>query len=128
MKRGLRRLLIRALDNIWCRRHTLWCRYCRWRERRAIRAYRRRWPKFCRDCGGWGGWSIAGGYDSPPDYDACDVFEDERTCHRCGHPGLTEDDAEGPCAFCGWNYDDGCPEVEPYCGCDFRLDERMGLL
>lgn len=54
-----------------------------------------RWPRFCRACDAAGGNERHVGYDMPQDFDICDVFADERTCHRCGKPGLTKEESEG---------------------------------
>ncbi len=79
-----------------------------------------KWPDHCKKCGGWG---MHTAYDSVPygstyvnmpTSEACDAYEDEKTCHRCGKPGLQAETAEGPCFLCGWNYDDGMPYDEPY--------------
>ncbi len=69
------------------------------------------WPDHCKKCGGWGlhsytemhGFNHGSGEDFA---DPCECVESGK-CARCGKPGLVEDDGEGPCSFCGWNYDDG---------------------
>jgi hypothetical protein len=82
-----------------------------------------RWPKSCRTCRGWGAgrkhWTSEDDYDVDP----CPSCSEAGTCPRCGGPGLTSegrgDDStgEGPCKLCGWDYDDGEPEVID-CICD----------
>lgn len=73
--------------------------------------WRAKWPNHCTRCGGWGG---ATGYQSVPYgsttasmpiFDVCEALP-ETQCHRCGRHGLN-DESEGPCSFCGWNFDDG---------------------
>lgn len=77
--------------------------------------FTRRWPAFCRKCGGWGGSSYQEshgfkGGGSETIFDLCGAIEDVRVCHRCGCLGLNEE-GEGPCSACGWNFDDGLQEV-----------------
>ena len=60
----------------------------------------------------------------------CECVE-EGICPRCGKHSLNED-GEGPCTRCGWNYDDMLPPSWPYndapCPCELkqltRFDER----
>jgi len=79
----------------------------------AASDWRTRWPKHCAACGGWGGTSYQEshgfrGGGSETIFEPCGAIDNLHTCHRCGHPGLTED-GEGPCTACGWDYDDGVP-------------------
>jgi hypothetical protein len=75
-------------------------------------AYESQWPNYCRRCGGWGGSTFDQGhpYGATTAYETlfepCEFCTEDLICARCGEPGLGED-ADGPCKFCGWNYDDG---------------------
>lgn len=122
MKRWGKRLGYLLLSRVWVGRHHLWCRICRLQDWLTIRSYLRKWPKVCRACDGWGGQSYGGGYDYPPEFDVCEVLDPETLCHRCGEPGLSEEDSEGPCTFCGWNYDDGVPVFDGPCECEWVRD------
>ena len=77
----------------------------------AEAAWAEKWPNHCTNCGGWGGFSTPASYDGPGDFDPCEPGEDVpiEKCHRCGELGLDED-GNGPCKKCGWNYDDGIPQ------------------
>jgi hypothetical protein len=67
------------------------------------------WPNHCRQCGGWGATGTGSTWADPGDSsDPCDALP-ETTCHRCGEDGLDED-GNGPCTRCGWNFDDGLQE------------------
>lgn len=74
-------------------------------------AWRARWPNHCKACRGWGLTSFsqrhAVGYTEEV-AEPCDHQVDLQACHRCGQPGL-DLNSEGPCRFCGWNFDDGTP-------------------
>lgn len=80
-------------------------------ERDAVNAvWRARWPNHCPACRGWGGavHHESHGFShgaAEQIFDLCDAIP-ETQCHRCGERGLTEE-GEGPCARCGWNFDDG---------------------
>jgi hypothetical protein len=76
----------------------------------AADAWKAKWPNHCTGCKGWGGATVSTYPDSPDDFDVCDALPDAHTCHRCGALGL-DDDGNGPCAGCGWNYDDGMPQA-----------------
>lgn len=73
------------------------------------REFIQKWPNYCKACDGWGGKTYYESHGSPYGhetlFDFCGEL-DEHTCHRCGQAGL-KDDSEGPCKFCGWNFDDG---------------------
>ena len=78
-----------------------------------------KWPNFCRSCGGWGVHHYTMYHDGPryPGehmMDPCDCTqsrpEGPQKCPRCAELGLWND-CTGPCSFCGWNYDDGYPEL-----------------
>lgn len=86
------------------------------KNRRRSEEWRSLWPHHCKTCHGWGG---AISYQSQPYgagpaqesiFDPCDAPPRIETCHRCGQDGLSSD-GDGPCSFCGWNYDDGDPET-----------------
>ena len=87
-----------------------------------------RWPDHCHACRGWGGSTF---YQSHPYgmgsasermFEPCDDCSMLGKCARCGELGLTNEDrgdestGEGPCKFCGWNYEDGQPEPEEFDG------------
>jgi hypothetical protein len=77
------------------------------------------WPNHCTACGGWGGkvfyetHGFAGG-GAEQMFDPCPECSDAEhpKCGRCGH-GFTEEWVENPvpCKACGWNHDDGIPEI-----------------
>jgi len=79
---------------------------------KAAAEWRAKWPNHCVKCHGWGGFTFKQshpyGMGSATEtlVDPCEAIAKLETCHRCGYDGLT-DTAEGPCKFCGWNYDDG---------------------
>jgi len=75
---------------------------------KLVKEWRAKWPNACDECGGWVGFHTRGTYDSPPDFDPCER-EPAEECHRCGEIGLDED-GNGPCSKCGWNYNDGEPQ------------------
>lgn len=76
---------------------------------KAASAWRAKWPKYCPSCGGWGGRSYPSSAYDPGGYDVCEAHGKIEICHRCGEHGLDEN-GTGPCANCGWNYDDGKPQ------------------
>jgi hypothetical protein len=101
------------LDPFWGG-HFLSCRYDRFHVRVRRWWWRLRWPHACAGCRGAGGVAFAGTYHEPPDFEFCGML-DVTTCHRCGRNGLNED-SEGPCTYCDWNYDDAEPEpIEGEC-------------
>lgn len=73
------------------------------------------WPNACKACGGWGLHSWRGPHGEQLS-DPCtgESFGKGCTadlyCARCGESGLGSE-GEGPCIFCGWNYDDGMPSL-----------------
>jgi DnaJ-class molecular chaperone len=84
--------------------------------KKAAEEWRARWPNHCKACHGWGGkiftqsHSYGMGSASEQIFEPCDATEKLETCHRCGELGLSEE-AEGPCKFCEWNYNDGEPQL-----------------
>ena len=96
--------------------HTLECL----ERQQAAEAWRERWPNYCRSCNGWGqtvfyqsvpyGATVA--YE--PITDPCDCALGDQ-CARCGKPDALDEEGEGPCIFCGWNYDEGTPSVDCCC-------------
>lgn len=83
--------------------------------REEIDAWNKRWPNACTDCHGWGVHVFYSfNRDVPDEQDPCNCTcedRDAQKCPRCGaYSGLTED-AEGPCRWCAWNYDDGAPTL-----------------
>jgi hypothetical protein len=74
--------------------------------------WKAKWPNHCPACGGWGGITFhqshpyGMGSASEQLFDECQAIENPTTCHRCGEDGLNED-GEGPCKACGWDFDDG---------------------
>ena len=89
---------------------------CAERIAKESAAWQQAWPNHCKACGGWGGANInqshpyGSGTATETLFDPCGAIENPATCHRCGQDGLSED-GEGPCKYCGWNYDDGDPTV-----------------
>ncbi len=80
----------------------------------AAAAWRKAWPAHCPACGGWGGSGFTEmhgfkGGSGEQLFDRCGALPDAATCHRCGQDGLAED-GDGPCAHCGWDYNDGVPQ------------------
>lgn len=81
----------------------------------AAEAWRQTWFNACPCCHGWGGFAGRQGhpYGSTVAYeetfDVCDELPVTQ-CHRCGEHGLDQD-SNGPCTYCGWNYDDGEPTL-----------------
>jgi hypothetical protein len=73
--------------------------------------FRKKWPNHCTKCGGWGmhefvemhGFNHGCGEHMA---DPCECTE-EGKCARCGKENALGEECEGPCKFCGWNYDDG---------------------
>ncbi len=98
------------------------------RAQAARVAWAARWPNHCEACGGWGG--ATSYYDPSPagvslsagflqDFDPCAECSDKGRCGRCGGP-VTDD---GPCPACGWNCDDGMPQLQDGpCAC---VEEEM---
>lgn len=74
----------------------------------ASDAWRKAWPDACPHCNGWGLFMTHCRDLPSPDIDPCEHYADLTICHRCGKPGLSSE-AEGPCQYCGWNFDDGDP-------------------
>jgi len=84
-----------------------------------IREWEARWPNYCRQCYGYGAFFHPATREEPESSDPCDCTLDG-VCPRCGITGLNED-GEGPCDNCGWNYNDAKPEIWDCWGC--RDDE-----
>lgn len=83
--------------------------------------WRARWPAHCQRCSGWGMFThyeshgFKGG-GSEQINEPCTALwpedgDEQPYCHRCGELGLNPDTFEGPCTQCGWNYDDGAPQL-----------------
>jgi hypothetical protein len=75
--------------------------------------WKKKWSNYCTACSGWGGHTFHeshGDRYAPPEtlFDICGALEPTQ-CHRCKEHGLSED-SEGPCKFCGWNFDNGLKE------------------
>lgn len=87
------------------------------RQREANAAWLATWPNHCQHCSGWGQRAASqthpyGGTTATETFtEPCEATDDARTCHRCAAPGLDEN-GEGPCTVCGWNYDDGLPGMD----------------
>lgn len=110
---------------------------CLERMARAVKlrtAWLSEWPDYCRHCHGQGahyytfdpsptGVSLSAG--TMEDAEPCDQCTEQGICARCGKAGLDPETGEGPCSHCGWNYDDGVPEM-PECFC--WMDECAGFL
>lgn len=97
----------------------------------AKEIYESMWPNYCRKCGGGGvfGWNenqapLGSGYYWPEYFEEpCEECTEKSICARCGESGLTPEEGEGPCKFCGWNYNDSCPG-EPECFCWMIKEEK----
>jgi hypothetical protein len=81
---------------------------------RAAKAWVAKWPNHCVKCAGWGGFHIRATRWEPEDFDICTALPDG-SCHRCGQPDAQGVDPDAgiylPCKFCGWDFDDGAPQV-----------------
>jgi hypothetical protein len=89
-------------------------RYLKGQEAQAeieAKAWREKWPDACARCHGAGAFYSGGNYWQPPDVDICPRLENDetRTCCRCGQPDALDEDLNGPCRHCGWDYDDREP-------------------
>ncbi len=79
------------------------------------------WPNYCTKCGGWGQfhWTENHGPGLGESMsELCECVQERqeallwRKCARCGEFGLDPDEnCTEPCCFCGWNFDDGIPEM-----------------
>ena len=77
--------------------------------------FRKKWPDHCTKCGGWGldsftemhGFNHGCGEEIT---DPCECTENGQ-CARCGEENALGEECEGPCKFCGWNYDDGIAQL-----------------
>lgn len=76
-----------------------------------------KWPDFCTSCEGAGAFHFNGNRDEPPSTEPCDECTWKGICPRCGEPGLTSEEGDGPCTFCAWNYDDSAPPFNDCPGC-----------
>lgn len=76
---------------------------------KAADEWKKKWPMHCTACEGWGGKAYRGSYDEPPGFDHCSCTEIGK-CPRCGEADAINEDGEGPCKTCGWDYDDGAPQ------------------
>lgn len=73
--------------------------------------FRSKWPNHCKDCGGWGlhsftemhGFNHGSGEEIT---DPCECTENGK-CPRCGKEDALDEEGQGPCPKCNWNYDDG---------------------
>lgn len=81
---------------------------------RAGKEWAAKWPNHCTKCNGWGGFWFEErhGFSHGAGEMLCDPCDagEPTMCHRCGEHGMDED-GNGPCKKCGWNCDDGMPEV-----------------
>lgn len=78
-------------------------------------AWLAKWPNYCRKCEGDGGFCTPSNYYEPGDYAPCECTE-MGICPRCGQPDLDAESCDGPCANCGWNYNDSLPAACLGCG------------
>lgn len=79
------------------------------------------WPQHCRECEGHGGFTFVErhGFNHGPGEvmsDVCETCVVNSICARCGLKTLNED-GDGPCTNCGWNYNDGCQIAFECWGC-----------
>jgi hypothetical protein len=79
----------------------------------AQAAWEKRWPRHCKDCRGTGGTFIRNYPHAPDDFEPCEALPKLQTCHRCAKDGLDED-GDGPCKQCGWDYGRGEGDAMPY--------------
>lgn len=75
-----------------------------------IRDWETKWPNHCQKCHGRGGFFYPATREEPESTDPCDCTL-QGLCPRCGITGLNED-GEGPCDNCSWDYDDA--RTEPW--------------
>jgi hypothetical protein len=88
------------------------------RQAEIRQAWLRAWPKHCTVCEGAGAFHTPGSYWEPPSDEPCEHCTGQGICARCGAEDGLDEDGNGPCKVCGWNYDDQEPHVEP-CWCEF---------
>jgi hypothetical protein len=87
------------------------------KARAEAEAFFAKWPNACKKCGGWGAHVFYESHGLPGIAeqlsDPCDdcTANDPVKCARCGAENTLSPDGDGPCKACGWNYDDGAPEV-----------------
>ena len=106
---------------------------------KAINDWLDQWPDYCEECKGWGEFQESQSYPygstSATHYwsEPCECTENG-ICARCGEEGLTneangdESTGDGPCKFCGWDYDDGlAPEYDYPCECEVQEMQKDWL-
>ena len=81
-------------------------------------AYTQLYPNHCINCEGWGGhaarefrgmYGMSAAYEDT--FDTCPECVDKGKCPRCSTENALNEDGEGPCPNCGWNYNcDGMPQ------------------
>jgi hypothetical protein len=105
-------------------KHTDKCKQQQRKEQWARDTFTELYPNHCPICNGWGVHSyIENLAPHGEGFWGCQMSEpcgctEQGLCGRCRMPGLDKDTLEGPCRFCGWNYDDGMPyEFSDYCDC-----------
>lgn len=101
--------------------HTPECKRTQAIQTETLKEWRERWPGYCGHCSGWGQFSYPATYEDPGGADPCDDCVGSGKCGRCGTTGLPE---EGPCSKCGWNYDDGLPQIDDWCDCGAPTEEE----
>ena len=95
--------------------HDIQCWRVQFKVWRIDRRWKKKYPDYCRKCSGWGlGYYYAATRWEPEDWGPCESLDNFEICHRCGKHGLDED-GNGPCKHCNWEYDDGLSNYE--CDC-----------
>jgi hypothetical protein len=80
--------------------------------------YTQLFPNHCKTCEGWGGksgrefrgmYGMSAAYEDT--FDTCSACANQLMCPRCGIENALNEDGEGPCPSCKWNYDvEGMPQ------------------
>jgi hypothetical protein len=96
-------------------------------------AWFEQWPGACEKCDGAGvHYSIENGAPHGAGFWAMDcedpcVCTEQLKCARCGQEDALNEDGEGPCPACGWDYDDFAPagHGEDPCDCMTEVWEKL---
>ncbi len=100
--------------------HTKACQELDTKLKAEYDAWIQKYPKYCIHCNGRG---IVGDSEWCEPCVYC-TGQPSPCCARCLEP-LGNDEGEGPCPSCGWNYDDCLPDDRQYISC---LCEQQGLI